>query len=257
MQNHQVNNVQKSFAYIVTKLAAAGFLLAIFAIYIFITSKFDLFEFSEVISSSFLWWMLVGYSMLCSMLIDLLKHFISSIGVFIEVLLYIIAGFVPFLFMMEFPYYVIAGIIGAASAIFFLLAIHFFKNKWYYTFFAFIVPITLLTVANIDFTTKQNWQEIKNESSYIATFDYFNGKHEIPIHAKAGEAIIFSVDFLPRNDGAYGYSIRNEDLGYVGMKEVDEKRRMVTVPEDSTYVIEVRGNDLQGKVIVYWETREE
>ncbi|WP_010097160.1 hypothetical protein [Ornithinibacillus scapharcae] len=238
--------------YVIQKLSAAGLLISIFAIFI-LTSSMELYDFSESMSYWFLWTMIFGYGILSSMVIDCVKIIFHNVPVFIEILLYLIAGFVPFIFIMEPPYILFAGGVGSFSALLFLAGLQFIKRKVTKVLFAFIIPITFLVMANIDFTSKQNWREETTDSSYSVTFDYFNGKHHIPIEAKSGEKIIFSVDFTNVNYGGYGYSILNENKDLIGMVEHTENRGTAIVPEDGIYFIEIRGDNLKGKIEVDWK----
>lgn len=245
-------NQKKIVFYLTKKLSAAGFLLSIFSVIIF-TSSMELYDFSESMSVWFLWVMIYGYGILSSIVIDLLKFKMAFINVYIEVLLYLTAGFLPFVFIMDSPYIFIAGFVGAFSAILFLAGHEFIKHKVTKSVFAFVIPITFLVIANIDFTSKQNWQEETTDSSYSVSFDYFNGKHHIPVEAESGERIIFTIDFINEN-GGYGYSILNVDKDPIGMEILSDNKLMATAPKDGIYFIEIRGDNLQGKIEVDWKT---
>ncbi|WP_042142119.1 hypothetical protein [Paucisalibacillus sp. EB02] len=241
----------KFFPYFLTKMAAAGFMLGVIAIYMLIMTGFDLYEFSEGLTIWFL--VLMIYSIICSMLIDLIKLKVKQTNQIFEVLLYIIAGFAPFIFTMVLPFIIIAGTVGAICAVIYLFATHFVtRNRIIKIVLAFVIPILLLISANIDFTTKTNWQETRNNTSYAATFDYFNGKHEIPIQVKAGKTITFSVEFIEKNHGGYGFSMRDDNRDYLGMEEVGDDKFKITAPKDGDYYVEIRGDSLQGRVLVNW-----
>jgi hypothetical protein len=243
----------KVFPYLLTKLSAAGFMFSIMAIYVLLAVHFDMYEFSETFQVGIVS-LILGYSITCSILIDLMKRSFYFDGVFLEVLLYLIAGFLPFVFIMGFPYYVIAGFVGGLCSIFFLFGHHFIKINGIKLLFAFVLPV-LLVVTNLDFTTKQNWQEVRNDSSYTATFDYFNGEHEIPITANAGEIIFFSINFINKNNGGYGYHVKNDENDHMPMEEVSEFKHVIQINENGLYRIVITGDNFQGKVEVDWDIK--
>ena len=238
-------------SYFVNKMAAAGFMLSIISLYILIATSFDLYEFSEGLTMWFV--VLFFYSIFCSILIDWVKRKFYQISQTVEVFLYMITGFIPFIAFRELPFILFAGTIGAICAVIYFFAIHFvIRNNTIKVVLAIVIPILLLISANIDFTTKTNWQETRNTSSYEATFDYFNGSHEVPIQINAGETITFTVDFEENNNGGYGFSFRNDKREYLGMEEVGENKFKVTASKDGLYYVEVRGENLAGQVMVNW-----
>ncbi|WP_047984642.1 hypothetical protein [Ornithinibacillus californiensis] len=248
---------RKTILYLISKLSGAGFLASIFAVYVLLVTEMDWFEFSEAISGWFFWVMPFVYGIVSSMIIDLIKLKLSNKRRSTEIGLYILFGFIPFIIYMEgIMFTIIAGSIGAASALLFLFGIYLTKQSKILRYVvAFVIPIVLIIMANIDFTTKVNWKEEQTNLSYQATFDYFNGKHEIPIEAQQGQIILFSVEFTNENGGGHGYHVRNRLDNYMGMEET-VNQHAVEVPEDGIYRIIINGDGIKGKVEVDWEIRD-
>jgi hypothetical protein len=257
MRSMPKSKLHKTIAYLISKLAGAGFLVSIFAIYVILVTKLDWFELSDAISSWFFWVMPFVYGIISSMVIDIIKLKLSNKRPLIEIGLYVLFGFIPFLVYMEgIPFTIIAGSIGAVSSLLFLLGLYLTKRSKVLRYVvAFVIPIVLVIMANIDFTTKVNWQEQETPSSYHATFDYFNGKQEIPITAERGQIILFSVEFTSENGGGHGYHVRNRLDNYMGMEETGNQYA-VEVPEDGIYRIVIHGDELKGEVEVNWEIRD-
>lgn len=218
----QRQNLLKVSSYILIKVAGAGFLLFVLAVGLFYGNGFELYEFVEGISNWFLWMIIFGYGVLCSMLIDLIVYRFPNTNLSVIFLLYFVAGFIYFIVIGGLNVYtVIGGSIGAIGALVFYLgekiSIRFTSLRY---IFALVVPLLLIILTNFDFTQKFQWNELKNDSSYTATFDYFNGKQEIPIYAKEDQTITFSHDFLNTNGGGHGFYVQNENNEMVGMSEI-------------------------------------
>ena len=91
-----------------------------------------------------------------------------------------------------------------------------------------------------------------SETSYSATFDHFNGKHEIPVLAKEGQTINLSHDFKATNGGGHGFHVLNEKNKLVGMTEVSEGELKLKVQDAGVYRMIVTGDDVEGEFNVTW-----
>lgn len=238
--------------YITTKLAGAGFLLCVMFTYLFLASGFDLYKFVEGISNGMLWLVVFGYGILCSLLIDLLAVKIPKGKYF----LYIVSGYAVFIINGLNVYTLIAGTVGALSSLIFYFGTYLsFRLKTFTYFFSIFVPLFFIILMNVDFTEKKQWHEVKDGSSYTATFEQFNGKHEIPIQAKAGQtiiSIIFSYDFINKNGGGHGFHILDEKNNLVGMNEINEQESQFKIKDDGIYRMVVTGDDVKGKFSLTW-----
>lgn len=128
-----------------------------------------------------------------------------------KVVVYILAGFSFFLIQGINVYTVIAGIVGALCALLFYggtILSH--QNRLFKYGFSFVIPLAIMILSTIDFTEKKGWQETRTDSTYEASFGYFNGKHEIPIEVERGETLTFSVSVMNKNGGGHGYHIRTD-----------------------------------------------
>ena len=249
-------NKQGVFSYLITKLAGAGFLTTVFFSYILINLDFDFYRFSNEISTVSLWLIFYAYAISCSLLIDLLVIKFPRIQVKGKILLYSIAGFGFFLFFGLNVFAIIAGTVGAICALIFYLGIYISRlNKVSKYFFAFIMPLLFIIIAQIDFTVKQNWTQTEGDGAFSAKFSNFNGEYQIPIQAKKGQSIIFSIDINNENGGGHGYHVRSEDDEFYGMEEVEEDIVKISVKETGIYKIIVTGDNLKGEINVNWEVK--
>lgn len=110
-------------------------------------------------------------------------------------------------------------------------------------------------IGTIDFTVKENWCEVK-KPSFTARFDYFNGAHAVPIAAKKGETITFSVKFTNLQKGGYGFHVLNGENDFIGMKTVNEQTYQIEAKESRIYRIIVEGDDLKGSFLVTWDVNQ-
>lgn len=60
--------------YMVNKLAALGLLVFLMCSYLLLATKFDLYEFTENLSNLKRWGLICGYSLVTTMLIDLIEN---------------------------------------------------------------------------------------------------------------------------------------------------------------------------------------
>ncbi len=245
--------VQQFIFYFITKLAGAGFLMVLFTTFTFVVSHMDLYETYKAISAGFLWIIAFVYGVICSIIIDsiVLKFSISKYSKIC--LLYMIAGY-PIFLVFEFNIYgIIAGTVGAICALLFygasLIANH---SKGFAYVFAFLLPILLLIVIPIDFTEKEGWNEIREETSYKATFDYFHGEHEIPLKVEKGQTVTVTFHFVRSNDGGFGYKVTDENGDFIGLIEHEDYQYKFRAEETEEVLFVVSGEHLQGCFTVNW-----
>lgn len=239
MKKHYLFEVMN---YLLTKLAGAGFTITLMFTFVFFSEGFDLFRFVETISQIELWLVIFGYGFGCSLLIDLLTRKLHDRKLMVKIGLYIVAGYAIFLIFWGVNFIsVIAGTVGAICALVFYFGTHLAREyKRFLYVFALIIPIAFLLLTNIDFTHKKNWVEERNDFNYTATFDYFNGKHEIPIYLEEGQRFSYAVNFRWRNEG-FGYHVLDEKNKYVGFTE-DEGQLSHVVQTSGIYRIVVTAN---------------
>ena len=113
-------NLLKAIPYLTTKLSGAGFLLFVISIYLLLESGRDMYEFVEGISNWFLWIIIFGYGILCSLFIDLFVYKVPFASYLVKILLYIVAGYGIFFIISINVYFIfIAGTIGAICSLIF------------------------------------------------------------------------------------------------------------------------------------------
>ncbi len=250
-------NLIKAISYLITKLAGAGFLLFVISIYLLLSFGKDMYEFVEGISSGFLWIIVFGYGILCSLLIDLWVLKVPNSSLTVKILLYILAGYGFFIITMDVSFMLFAGTIGAlCSLIFYVGTLLSFRFQSFKYVFSIVVPLIIIILMDVDFTEKEQWIEVKSETSYTATFDHFNGKHEIPILAKSDQTITLSYDFNATNDGGHGFYMLNGKNKLVGLTEVSEEVLKLEVQKAGVYRMVVTGDDVKGNFKVKWSISE-
>ncbi|WP_419887865.1 hypothetical protein ACN6MT_20905 [Neobacillus niacini] len=237
-----------------TKLAGAGLTMFVIFTFLLLQNGFDMYEFGEAISSKYIWMVIYLYGIFCSLLIDFLEWKIPRINIRFKILLYVVAGYAIFLINGVNVFTLIAGTIGAFCSLLFYLGTYLSeRSKGTQFACAILVPIFLMILMNIDFTKKIHWNEVKEDTTFKATFQYFDGKHDIPITIQAGQTINISIKYDNRNGGGYGYHVLNPKDKLVGMAEVNEGVMKFTAPETGVYRVIVKGDDLKGGVQVNWK----
>ncbi|MDV2884751.1 hypothetical protein RYX45_06150 [Alkalihalophilus pseudofirmus] len=252
----------KIIKYITPKLSGAGFLFLFMFLYAFLHSGFNLYSVLDELSSSMLWLLIFGYGILCSLLIDLIVHqiprtnivFRMSIGSFKSVL-YVISGFAIFQVFGMNAITIIAGFVGGVCALIFYMASSLaYHVRSFRVLFGILVPIILIALLNIDFTAKSGWTEERTDSSYSASFDSFNGRHEIPIELEEGEVFTVTHEFNNTNGAGHGFHIRNEKNQYVGMEHISDEPSLLqlNVGKAGIYKIVITGERISGSFTVNW-----
>ncbi|MFD2922247.1 hypothetical protein [Halobacillus naozhouensis] len=245
-------SVRQTIYYLYTKLIGAGFSLSIFALYALMLASFDMYDFVETASNPIFWLFFYGYGISCSILIDGLLRVVPSVKRY-RLLLYITAGCAIFfvLYKGSLEYVLIAGPLGSLAAVLFYVGVKLFAKrlKWAWLF-ALVIPTCVAISLTIDFTEKQHWTADRTKTSFQASFSYFDGMHEIPIHLEKGEKLLFNIE---SERGRIGHSVENESGKKVPMKPRGE-RMMVAAETKGTYYIVVTGNGVSlGRFKVEWE----
>lgn len=252
------NNV---LVYILNKLAALGLLVFTMCVYTILSTRFDLYEFTESLSNIKFWGLICGYALMTSVLIDLVCYKWRKFTINTSILLHCVSGFIVFIPFMGINFYtLIAGSVGALCAYIYAFSYYFLVRKnrlaW---IFLLVIPL-LLFIRPMDFTIKEGWIEEKTKSSFLAEFKRFNGKNEIPISLEKGDIVTTYISFVERNGGGYGYHILDSNGELVGMTELDktyedyEKNAVeFEAKKSGIYRVVLTGDNLRGKVNVKWE----
>ncbi|WP_285767422.1 hypothetical protein [Peribacillus sp. SI8-4] len=258
------NNVM---AYILKKLAGLGLLVLVMCIYIILGSGFDLYEFSEALSNTKVWGLICGYALVMTVLIDLIRYKWSEVTNHTGILLHCLAGFIVFFPFMGFNLFsLIAGSVGALCGFIYAFSCYFLVKKKHVVWIALLVFPLLLSIRLFDFTIKERWTEEKTKSSFSAEFERFNGKNEIPLSLKKGDAVTSYISFDQMNEGGYGYHILDDGGKLVEMNELEDTHGEYGVNETNviqfhaentgTYRVIITGHNLKGKIDVKWEIDE-
>ncbi|WP_146551486.1 MULTISPECIES: hypothetical protein [Rummeliibacillus] len=246
---------KKMVSYCVSKFAAAGFLFFLFFLIVFFSSDMKMYQTVEGVSNHVLWTFIFGYSILASIFIDWLikKYSVTQLKTKIE--LYAVAGFAIFLLFGLSMYTVIAGTVGIFCAlIFYLGTVLSTHSRIFKYIFAIVVPITLFVLISRDYTIKKNWKALQKDNSYAASFDYFNGRQEIPIKAVKGQTMILTRQFHAENGGGHGFHIVDEEGRYVGVQSISEDRMKMNVKKAGIYRAVVTGDEVAGSFYISWDS---
>jgi hypothetical protein len=247
----------KIIPYVITKLSGAGLSLSVFYTFLLLLSGFDMYKFVEEISKWSYWIIFFGYGIVCSVVIDLLTSKITRITLTLKILLYVIAGYAFFIIQELNASTLFAGTVGAICALIFYFGTYASKKTTLFPYvFVIAVPLFFIILMNYDFTEKIQWTEVRSDSTYTASFDYFNGKHEIPIRATKGQTITISIDVTNTNGGGYGFHVLNEKDKLVGMIEESGGKMKINAQNTGVYRIVLTGDDLKGSFKVVWSIEE-
>ncbi|ARK32646.1 hypothetical protein [Halalkalibacter krulwichiae] len=249
---NEKSRLQKVGSLFLHKVAGAGFSITILFIISFLITGRELYEFVETISHWSLWLLFFGYGVICSIVIDFLCSNVFKRD--LKVLLYILAGYGCFLIFGLNYVTIIAGTVGALCALIFYGGLTLAERSKAFTYLcAFVLPILFLALIQFDFTEKKQWEAVQTDSSFHATFHYFNGRHHIPIAVEDGKTVQFQVKFTVENGASHGYHVRDEAGDLVGMTETSEDSQLINVEDPGIYHIVVTGRHLEGSVQVDWE----
>ncbi|WP_129080609.1 hypothetical protein [Anaerobacillus alkaliphilus] len=247
----------KVLFYLLTKLAAAGFTITMMFVFTYFSNGLDMFRLLETISGVDLWFIVFGYGIGCSLLIDLIALKLHFRKFNVKIVLYVISGYAFFMISAINIFDVFAGTVGAVCALVFYFATHIAREyKWFLYVFALVIPIGFLLLTNIDFTQKKNWVEDRNDFTYTASFSYFNGIHEIPLYLEEGQRFTYESDIKNRAQGGYSFYVLDEKNDYVGFIE-NEDNHIFEVQASGMYRIVVKGNKREnGGFKITWEIEE-
>lgn len=252
------NNVLE---YILNKLATLGLLVFTMCAFTIIGTGFDLYEFTESLSNIKFLGLICGYALITSVLIDLVSYKWRELTLMTSILLHCIAGFIVFIPFMGINFYsLIAGSVGALCASIYAFSYYFLVRKkrlaWV---FLLVIPL-LLCIRLFDFTVKEGWIEELTKSSFVAEFERFNGKNEIPIVLKKGDIVTTYISFDEMNGGGYGYHILDNNGELIEMKQLEEAYEnhdtnaiQFKAKKAGIYRLVLKGNNLKGKMDVKWE----
>jgi hypothetical protein len=256
VSSFNINDSQKRFPYVLTKVSGAGFSLSAFFICMLLLTEFDLYKFVQVISKWMYWIIFFGYGIVCSVGIDLVTCKITRKKTILRILLYVFAGYAIFNIGEVNAYTFFAGTVGAICALLFYFGTYVSKKTPLFTFvFAFAFPILFLILMHVDFTEKVRWSEKQSDSTYTATFEYFNGKHEIPILASKGQTITITIDVTNANGGGHGFHVLNEEDQLVGMMDERGEKIIIHAEDTGIYRLVLTGDDLKGSFTVAWNMK--
>ncbi|MBM7602337.1 energy-coupling factor transporter transmembrane protein EcfT [Metabacillus crassostreae] len=175
----------------------------------------------------------------------------------IKLVLYPFFGFAIFLVYGFSVYTLIACFIGVLCAFLFYLGTYFSRKSTLFTYlFSIVIPLSFILLANIDFTEKKQWKEMRTDSSFSASFQYFNGEHEIALTLTEGQSIILSREFVNKNGGGHGFHVKDEHDNLVGMTEIDDHTLKLDVAKSGVYRLVFTGDRIKGSFKVKWEIDE-
>lgn len=234
-------NLMKAIPYLFSKLAGAGFLLFNIFIYGVLSLGVDMYETVEGISY---WYIPTIVFSFFTILIDLLIYKLAIKNKALKILLYMIAGFVFFIPKLIFIIFIWGSIISLIIYFGFYISLH--SKKFRYVF-SIVIPFLLFILINFDFTVKKGWKEISTSTSYEATFDFFNGKHEIPLQLEEGKTLV-----LIKNLENTGFYVINEKDRKIDMK-MNGNELQFTANEPGVYRLVFTGDDVKGYFNVKWK----
>ncbi|WP_157888147.1 hypothetical protein [Bacillus marinisedimentorum] len=241
--------------YLLEKFSASGFIWFVFSMAMLIGAEGDLYDFADSVSHGMLWAAFFGYAILSSMIIDFLYAKLPFSAPKIKMLLYIAAGYLIFMLSGDLIFALIAGSVGAVFSLLFYAATRFLKKDALKYVFAIAVPLTVLAMSQMDFTEKEGWESRRTSSSYTATFEYFNGRHEIPIRLLKGETVLFSVDVKSENGGGYGYHVETGTGELKGVSRLSDEKMSFVAEEAGKYRIVMEGHSLEGMIFIDWRLK--
>lgn len=246
---------REAAAYVTSKIAAAGILFLSFLV---IVVGFDAYQMSELTDELPLWPFIYGYAILFSVFVDIVLYKCkpNPFKRIIMVLLYILGGYVPFLFWFpnQWMLSLIAGIYGVTCSLAFLAATYLFR-KWrlYKSFAAILLLILSVYVSVTDFTEVKQWKETRTSNDYHAEFAYFNGQKKIPITLEKGQTLSYHIDWDVTNGGGYGTYLEAKGGNFTRNTTDSTDWISFQVEGPTTVHIVVSGDEAQGALTIRWE----
>ncbi|RAP73660.1 hypothetical protein [Paenibacillus montanisoli] len=245
--------------YAISKVSGAGLIYVLIAIFSLLGRSFDAVEFTNGLLSTGLAY-LSAYMIICSVLIDVCTGWIKK-NILIKIVLHPVAGmFFVTLFSTDPDYkelqYAINFIFGLLYFIGTLLAKRFVKTGY---MFAIVISLSLLLLSMIDFTVKKQWVETKTETTYDASFELFNGKHEIPIAVKKGKKFEITIEAEHKNNQSYNMKIFDEEGHEVQMSNNLHEAKYESkfwaefpIDKDGTVKLIMYGSHFSGSFHIEW-----
>lgn len=242
----------KVCSYLSSKLASASLLTILF---LFITSGFDLYSWSESLKGPLILIALYGYAIGYSMLMDLFLLKVSpDYRIPIGILLHFAGGCIPFLFIFGGILFLFAGAVGAACAFVFYGIDYFIRKIGLYSILAAVLLLGLvITVATVDFTSTKQWKLERTETSYEASLSHLDGKKTIVIHAVKDQVITFSVKWFNENGGGHSVYVLDDQRTYVEMTSLGSNKQSFVAERTGAYSIVITGDGQDRAVSVKWE----
>lgn len=230
------------------KLAGAGCAYCVLALFYFFTSPDDHFGFVSHFGKLDLWMYIYVYGIACSVFIDIITMRVQAYQSGMKIALYIASGYPVFFFMKGVGAYTLfAGTVGACFSLIFYAGTKMSPKL----ISAVILPLLISYIVNLNFTIKTNWSDQRTDSNYVASFEYFNGSHDVPIRAASGQTITFTVEL---NDASSNYetSIINDRNEQVEIIALNSDMLRLYCREDGLYRIRITGKELRGGMRVTW-----
>lgn len=242
----------RAAVYAASKLAAAG---TIFLGLPVLLTNFDPYQMQEAA----LWLgVLQGYAIVFSIAVDaaLLKLKRGPVKRLVTLLLYILGGFAPFLFLFRDDWMVIfiAGFVGVACSLAFLLADRLYRHaRWPYSVTAALLLVAgSLYIAFADHTTVKGWSETRSDDGVEAVFDYFHGEKTYPVKLEAGQTLAYSVAW--QAEGGYGTRLDAKGGKYGGEDRHSGPPRIAYQAEKAATIdIVVTGERASGSFTIHWD----
>ncbi|MFS0722516.1 hypothetical protein [Paenibacillus sp. 1P07SE] len=244
---------QSAAAYLCAKLTAAG---AVFIALMVLLAGLDPVALSQLIGQLPFWAIFYGYAVLFSICMDgLMAVWKPKSSLFIRVLLYIVGGYLPFLwFFPQQPFWILfIGLYGVVCALCFYGIDASMRHKWPASAIAALAllgAMGYLTLA--DHTRVEGWSEQREEAAYSAQFDYFHGQKEVAIQLKQGDTLTYRVAFELR-EGGHGYRLDGPGGDPIGMEQLEDGGLRMRAEEDKEVRVILTGDRANGTVRVTWE----
>ncbi|MEK5102784.1 hypothetical protein MKX83_12450 [Cytobacillus sp. FSL M8-0252] len=252
---------QSILSYIMNLLTTLTCLLILLNVFLLSSVGFDLYEWKQSYQS-WVYLYCIIYALLAAVVIDGFSIKLS-LSISAQAIIYTVAGFIaffPFTGISFFTFF--AGIFAAFIAVIFFFCYkivkHYHKKLWG---IVLLLPM-LVVLSTIDYTEKKDWHDQRSENSFSAQFTHFNGMQPIPISLARGEIVYITIQFLPENEGDYGYYIldeKNQDVSYQMIEAIDQDvnnfRIYFTADTTGQYRVFVTGSDLKGRIKVNWEVK--
>ncbi|NIK22193.1 hypothetical protein [Paenibacillus lupini] len=242
-------------AYATSKIAAAGL---VFLGFLVIVGGFDAYQMSQLTHELPVWQYIYGYAILFSVLVDIALYNCKPAPYkkIIMVLLYILGGYVPFLFWFpnQWMLSLIAGLCGVTCSLAFLVATYLFRRwRLYKAVAAILLLVVAVYVSVTDSTEVKLWSETRTIDGYHAEFAFFNGQKKIPITLEKGQTLSYHINWKVTNGGGYGTYLDAKGGNYTSNTTDSGDWITYQVEMPSTVSIVVSGDQAQGELTIKWK----